>query len=1055
MRLHRLLMLVLLVAASRCQMAYPQSTVFNGNFETLIAGKNAPEGWVAEATPAMVQEITSEVDPERGRVLKHTCTKFVPGTNESHAMIAQYGHVGAKSGQWYRLSFWAKAAGLQDGVVQVGLRHTKEWFSVGLSDGFVPGDAWQQYEFVFRATRDLQPADSRLQIWFATTGTLWLSNVAMEETTEPKYSVFNGNFETLIAGKNVPEGWVTAGSPDIIQEITSEVDPVRGRVLKHTCTKFVPGTADSHAMVAQYGHVGAKSGQWYRLSLWARAADLVDGVVAVRLRNVKTWSSVGLAGEFLPGDAWQQYEFVFRATENLRPADSRLQLWFGSTGTLWLSNVAIEETTEQKQQNLPVLPLAGVPNAIPNSSFECGDSGWASTSADLPWGMKLFHLIGAIDDSQAFHGKRSLKVTLSVAQPTTLYLDYPVPARGELHFPLTGPVGWVQVQRGQPYTFSAYVKGTREYTPASLYVVEANGDRDYKQIIVLKEWQRIERTFTPKTDQVWAYIGCQTPPDSKEDVSFWIDAVQIEPGSKATEYRPRAEVETEVDTQVPGNIFTDPAKGLSLRLSSYNASGAIKTLDGKLTVTDFMGRTVGEFKPSLTVAPGQSGETRLDGLLPGKQGFFRVKWEPQGGLVREIRCAVIIPYTEDDTAFGFNHPFSDPLPSKLSHLAGMRYWRTWSVDWETVQPKPGPMDFSRTDMDINRIEAMGGKPVVLFPTATSIWAADADAKRVADLQDQRQKREIGDAQLRRAMTGFRPKKLEDWTAFVRAAVNQYKGKTRCFEILNEPLYTIYSLPAEYGYKVADYLDVLRTAYQAAKAADPSCSVIGGISCWPDSDYETQFIEQGGLQWCDVSNYHWYPTRQRAEAVERIFAKRWDQMGKHGQQKHIWVTEFAIYGDDDPAFKPFQVGDDTMNATLRADELTCASDIVELATVMFAHGVRKIFYHAGTCAEPHENSAGNIFFHYGGVPRKQFASQAVLSRLLGPDMEFVRKWDQPEGAHAFEFRSRGKTVVVAWTGKAAPVTLTVPAGLQALDMMGNALEGGTVKLSGVPVYLVSK
>ena len=42
MRLHRLLMLVLLVAASRCQMAYPQSTVFNGNFETLIAGKNAP-----------------------------------------------------------------------------------------------------------------------------------------------------------------------------------------------------------------------------------------------------------------------------------------------------------------------------------------------------------------------------------------------------------------------------------------------------------------------------------------------------------------------------------------------------------------------------------------------------------------------------------------------------------------------------------------------------------------------------------------------------------------------------------------------------------------------------------------------------------------------------------------------------------------------------------------------------------------------------------------------------------------------------------------------------
>ena len=81
--------------------------------------------------------------------------------------------------------------------------------------------------------------------------------------------------------------------------------------------------------------------------------------------------------------------------------------------------------------------------------------------------------------------------------------------------------------------------------------------------------------------------------------------------------------------------------------------------------------------------------------------------------------------------------------------------------------------------------------------------------------------------------------------------------------------------------MSDYLDVLRTAYQAAKAADPSCTVIGGIACEPGREWEDQFITQGGLQWCDVTNYHLYPSRQRAEAAEVAFKMRWEQMQTAG------------------------------------------------------------------------------------------------------------------------------------------------------------------------------
>ena len=36
----------------------------------------------------------------------------------------------------------------------------------------------------------------------------------------------------------------------------------------------------------------------------------------------------------------------------------------------------------------------------------------------------------------------------------------------------------------------------------------------------------------------------------------------------------------------------------------------------------------------------------------------------------------------------------------------------------------------------------------------------------------------------------------------------------------------------------------------------------------------------------------------------------------------------------------------------------------------------------------QSSAGNLFFRYGGVPRKQYAAQAALSRLLGAEFELV-------------------------------------------------------------------
>ncbi len=461
-------------------------------------------------------------------------------------------------------------------------------------------------------------------------------------------------------------------------------------------------------------------------------------------------------------------------------------------------------------------------------------------------------------------------------------------------------------------------------------------------------------------------MGLELVKTDKGERTIWIDALQLEQGTAASPYQPRAELEAQVETGVTGNIFTDPGKGLRFQLRTYNASQQAKSLKGRLSVTDFWGRTAWEEKAELKVGPQQLTE-RPYAVLPGRQGFFRLHWEPEGGLAQSIRCAVIEPYKEDESLFGFNHAFCQDFLLSLSHQAGLRYWRDWSDQWETVQPKQGgAFDFSLPDSQINRVLADKGRSLVLLPSPSAIWAAASDPERMKTFQDRLQKGQSNQENYRRAVTAFKPKRLEDFAEYVRATVKHYHDRVAGFEILNEPLFTSYSLPENYGYKTSDYIEVLKTAYQAAKSADPQCTVIGGIACFPGKEWIDQFIEQGGLQWCDVTNYHWYPGRQRAESAESAFAMRWEQMKKRGQAKPIWVTEFGLYAEDDPAFTPFRVGDETMTDAMRPDELTASSDMVQLVAMMLANGARKVFYHAGTCQGLRDSSAGNIFFEYGGA-----------------------------------------------------------------------------------------
>jgi hypothetical protein len=98
-----------------------------------------------------------------------------------------------------------------------------------------------------------------------------------------------------------------------------------------------------------------------------------------------------------------------------------------------------------------------------------------------------------------------------------------------------------------------------------------------------------------------------------------------------------------------------------------------------------------------------------------------------------------------------------------------------------------------------------------------------------------------------------PDNLQHLGDFLRALAGRYKGQIRAYEVWNEP-----NLAREWGGQVPDpgaYVKMLRVAYSAIKAADPSAMVISaGLSptgTWnaearPDEWYlESMYIAMGG------------------------------------------------------------------------------------------------------------------------------------------------------------------------------------------------------------------
>ncbi len=875
--------------------------------------------------------------------------------------------------------------------------------------------------------------------------------------------VANASFEQSQRRAGVPDDWASAGNPAIQQQLTQDTGRDGKRCAKLACTAFDGDGPDFHAMICQVGRISVRQSQWYKIKFWAKAEGIKGGSVDVALSDTRRWENAGLEEVFSPGPQWTQFEFVFRARNDLAASASRLQIWFKGTGTLWLDDVVLAESAGG-QEWFPQISTEGVKNFVPNSSFECGTANWGSfTYGFSGWANNLYRLVGESDSKVAQHGQHSLKIALTPETLPVFYFDYYDPVRQPVRRVLAANRGWFRVKPGEELTLSAFLRADAEGVAAQLAVNEAPSHLLHKQVTVGKEWQRHEFTFTPTQPFLFIAVGPDLEASRRDAATLWLDSVQLERGDHATAYEPRQPVESFIETSAPGNIFTNPAAGLTITLRTFNNTEQEQPVRGKLRVADFFDRAVVSKEPVLHTPAHHEASLAFPDLCQGQQGYFHASWTTAAGsgspsleteAVSSLRCALITSAAAGlaDSPLGFNHAYPWDFVVRLAREAGIVWWRDWSAKWQTVEPEKGKFDFSLADTQIQRVLNLDSEVEVLLPFPSANWSTTARADEV-------EKAAGNNTYLRQRLpVSYAPSDLNDFGAYAAAVAHHY-GQSRPravthYQILNEPVYTDYALPRKFGYTLADYLRVLEAGSRALHASDPQCRVVGGISANLTAGLTRDFVTQGGLQWVDVFDLHMYDSARPAESFEEPFAALESLMRAHGGPKPVWITEWGCYADDDPPCVPQSVGDATMNRCRWPSERAATEHIVKFTAVSFARGVRKIFFHAGTCGTINGPDAGGVLFEYGGAPRKMYAGVAALTRLLGVPDECVRIV-HVDGLVAYVFRMKDRAVAIAWCEAGQSRKLKPSGGVQAFDIMGNSLSLNATELEASPVYLVGK
>jgi len=159
--------------------------VKNGGFRADADGDGVADEWAFSSGSRKTKATcTREKMRERSDAWSQVLTcPPADGDDKPSMMLAQSG-VPMSRGQWYRISFSARAERLAPRSVDMTITNTAVWRSLFPQQRFAPGQEWKRFTFEVQSN-DTVEKRTRLQIYHRGTGKLCLSDVLVEPISDP------------------------------------------------------------------------------------------------------------------------------------------------------------------------------------------------------------------------------------------------------------------------------------------------------------------------------------------------------------------------------------------------------------------------------------------------------------------------------------------------------------------------------------------------------------------------------------------------------------------------------------------------------------------------------------------------------------------------------------------------------------------------------------------------------------------------------------------------------------------------------------------------------
>ncbi|MBE6413270.1 MAG: hypothetical protein E7035_01800 [Verrucomicrobiaceae bacterium] len=212
-----------------------------------------------------------------------------------------------------------------------------------------------------------------------------------------------------------------------------------------------------------------------------------------------------------------------------------------------------------------------------------------------------------------------------------------------------------------------------------------------------------------------------------------------------------------------------------------------------------------------------------------------------------------------------SHPFAprerniiEPLFDKMQQAKSS--WLRTDFVWSIIERKKGEYNFSVYDNIVDKL-AQRNISVLGIITAGGIKGMGAE------------------------------KNSEEWSAYIRATVNHFKGRVDHWEIINEHDHPVHIVTTDEN-KGRGYGKLLKIAYKAVKEANPDAKVLYGGLAMTKQDYIEESLKVAGDSY-DIMNFHTYPAPNMPEArLEKLMDILNKSMQKYGGKKPVWLTEIG-------------------------------------------------------------------------------------------------------------------------------------------------------------------